>query len=367
MTNERFYSLKPGEVILHSKEPIAVEYRRELRSYLNEYPSGKDRKDLKGRLRSYTESGFYSACFELYLHNLLARTCENINRHPSLPSVSTHPDFEANHRVGKFFLEATLALESDEYQAQESRLREMIDALRGIKGNLVLWAQPVTHLPDNFPLDRISDFLEYEIDKLDPTTLEMPKTIRFQDKFYDNPVIIDFEVMDSTQDSCDSVIQAWGSPEAQEVTTHRRIRRSISIKANRYGEMNFPYVIAVWPRTKFPLTSTSALRALYGDQRIAVSRDPTQALRELPRELNGAFNTIYKGKILNRQVSAVALYREHFFEKSYIRQLIIYHNPYCNKRITPDIFLHFPQFVFQNEKDNGGHMEWFRGENPWDD
>lgn len=193
MTNERLYSIKPGEFILHSKEPIAVEYRKELGSYLYEYPPGKDKKDLKRRLRSYTESGFYSACFELYLNELLITTCENINVHPSLPGVSTHPDFEANHRLGKFLLEATLALESDEYQAQESRLRELIDALCGITGNLVLWAQSVAHLPNNFPLDRIHDFLKHEISRLDPATLEMPKTIRFQDKFNNNPVIVDFE------------------------------------------------------------------------------------------------------------------------------------------------------------------------------
>ena len=55
MSNQQYYSVKPGEVILHSNEPSAVEYRKELMGHLNEYPEGKDKKDLKRRLRSYTE------------------------------------------------------------------------------------------------------------------------------------------------------------------------------------------------------------------------------------------------------------------------------------------------------------------------
>lgn len=121
MNNERYYSVEPGEVILHSKEPIAVEYRREPSGYLSKYPRGKDKNDLKQRLRSYTESGFYSACFELFLYSLLTNRSKSVIPHPVLPNVSTHPEFEVVHNLCNFFLEATLALQFEEYQAQEQR------------------------------------------------------------------------------------------------------------------------------------------------------------------------------------------------------------------------------------------------------
>jgi len=264
-SNERYYSVKPGEVILHSNEPFAVEYRKELMSYLNEYPKGKDRSDLKRRLRSYMESGFYSACFELFLHHFLISRCHRVSPHPALPNVTTHPEFEVEHSLGNFFLEATLALESEEYQAQEQRLRELIDAVREVRGNVILWAQPVTDLPADFPLDSVRDFLSREIDKVDPTSFQLPKTLTFEDSFNNCPVIIDFEVVGAEQESCDSVVQAWGSPEAREVTTHSHIRRKVTFKAGKYGDMAVPYVVAVWPRPEFPLSRELALCALYGD------------------------------------------------------------------------------------------------------
>ena len=110
MNNERYYSVKPGEVILHGKEPIEVKYRRELADYLSKYPRGKDKNDLKQRLRSYTESGFYSACFELFLYSLLSGRGGKVIPHPVLPNISTRPEFEIVHDLCNFFLEATLAL-----------------------------------------------------------------------------------------------------------------------------------------------------------------------------------------------------------------------------------------------------------------
>lgn len=364
MRSGRYYSVKPGEVILNSKEPFAVEYRRELKSYLDEYPKGRDKNDLKRRLRSYTESGFYSACFELFLHHLLINRCDTVTLHPLLSSVTTRPDFKATHRLGDLFLEATLALESEEYQAQEQRLRELVDAIRDVRGNVVVWAQPATHLPEGFPLDSVRDFLKCQIDGLDPTSLELPQTLRFEASFNDYPVIIDFEVIGATEEGCDSVVQAWGSPEAKAVTTHLRIRRRVGLKAAKYGDISIPYVVAVWPRTEFPLTEEGALSALYGDRQIQVSRNPPQVVRER-RAWNGTFNTVVKSNLLNREVSAVGLYREQFLETSCERSLYVYHNPFAYNHIPEEVFSDLPQFVFREVGDENRHMQWLSGISPW--
>ena len=57
--------------------------------------------------------------------NLLVERSLNVIPHPDLPSVSTHPEFEINHKLCNFYVEATLALESEDFQAQEQRLREL--------------------------------------------------------------------------------------------------------------------------------------------------------------------------------------------------------------------------------------------------
>jgi hypothetical protein len=364
MSNERYYSVKPGEVILHSKKPFAVEYRKDLRVYLDQFPRGKDRNDLKRRLHSYTESGFYSACFELYLYHILIDRSREVFPHPDLPNTTTHPEFEVNHDLCRFYLEATLALESEDYQAQEQRLRELVDAVRDVRGGIILLAQPSTHLPVDFPLDSVRDFLLQEVDKLSATKLQLPKTLSFQAVFHDLPIVIDFEILDTNQEGSESVVQAWGWPEAKEVTTHHRIRRRIGVKAGKYGEMTVPYVIAVWPLTEFPLTSEAALKALYGDRQIHLSNKPGGGIIGESRAWNGAFNTVVRGNLLNRQVSAVALYRERFLQSSYSRQLCIYHNPYTTKPILENIFSDLPQFVFRKNDDGSGNMLWLNGVDP---
>lgn len=366
MTYERYYSVKPGEVILNSNESFAVKYRTELMSYLNEYPKGKDKNDLKRRLWSYTESGFYSACFELFLYHFLIGGCNNVRPHPPVPNVTTHPEFEVKHSLGDFFLEATLALESEEYQAQEQRLRELVDTVREIRGNVILWAQPVTHLPDNFPLDSVHDFLSCKLDELNPADLELPQTVTFAATFNNCPVVIDFDVIGANEGICDSVVQAWGSPTAREVTTHYRIRRRVRSKAGRYGDMSIPYIVAVWARTEFPLTSEGALRALYGDRQIQISRDSGQVVGET-RAWNGAFNTRIKGKLINREVSAVALYREQFLESSFKRHLYVYHNPYALNPIPEQIFSGLPQFVVRKDQSGNGRLQWLDDRSPWDE
>ena len=280
MTENRYYSVKPGEVILHSRKKFAVQYRNELRDYLKQFPRGKDRSDLKRLLRSYTESGFYSACFELYLYHLLVERSLNVIPHPDLLGVSTHPEFEINHKLCNFYVEATLAMESEDFLAQEQRLRELVDAIRDIRGKTTLLAQPATHIPLDFPLDSVRDFLKEEISKLNATELQFPRTLTFQTVFNDNYVAIDFEVINTKQNETESVVQAWGWPGAKEVTTHHRIKRRVSIKAGKYGAINIPYIIAVWPRTEFPLLEETALKALYGDLQIHISKNVPDRVRQ---------------------------------------------------------------------------------------
>jgi hypothetical protein len=364
MNNERYHSVKPGEVILHSKDPIAVEYRRELTDYLSMYPRGKDRNDLKQRLRSYTESGFYSACFELFLYSLLSSRAEKVIPHPVLPNISTHPEFEIVHDSREFFLEATLALDSEEYQAQEQRLRELVDAVRDVSGDVLLWAQPATYLPSDFPLDTVHDFLVREVDKLSAAATQLPRTLTFETVFNGHSVVIDFEVMEVNQEGTESVVQAWGSPEAKAVTTHRRIRRRVSAKAGKYGEMTIPYIIAVWPRTEFLLDRETAVTALYGDRQVHLSRKSGAIVGE-SRAWNGAFNTLVKGNLLNRQVSAVGLYRERFSISSYNRELYVYHNPYALNPIPEQLFSDLPQWVPRKNEGGDAVMQWLSGADPW--
>jgi hypothetical protein len=341
-----------------------VEYRRELMHYLDEYPDGAHKDDLKGRLYSYTESGFYSVCFELYLYHFLEPRSYRITLHPDVPGSTGHPDFGVECATGDFMVEAVLALDSQERRAQEQRLNKVIDALRNVRGNVAVWAQLVTALPNAFPLRRVRSFLEREVDQLDATNLEVPSTITFTDDFNGTPVIVDFLVMDKGEEQ--PVIGAWSMANAQVVTAHQRIKLAVATKANKYGTLSKPYVIAVWPRTQFPVSGVSAGRALYGDLKVEIPSDRTKPVRT-KRALNGIFNTLTKGHVHNRQISAVLLYKERFLESSYERQLCIYHNPYALIPLPTQIFAGVPQLVPVWDEDENGRMEWLDDRCPWDE
>ena len=122
----------------------------------------------------------------------------------------------------------------------------------------------------------------------------------------------------------------------------------------------------MWPRTGFPLVMETALKALYGDLQVHISKKPGEGIVRESRAWNGAFNTVFKGALLNQHVSAVALYREQFSRLSYSRSLYIYHNPYTTNPITGNIFSDLPQFVFNKNEDGNGNMQWLNGVNPWE-
>jgi len=117
---------------------------------------------------------------------------------------------------------------------------------------------------------------------------------------------------------------------------------------------------------EFPLISEGVLCALYGDRQIQISCDLGQIVGET-RARNGAFNTLIKSDLLNRNASAVALYREQLLESSFTRHLYVYHNPYALNPIPEEIFSGLPQFLFLRDEEESERMQWLNEISPWDE
>ena len=103
---------------------------------------------------------------------------------------------------------------------------------------------------------------------------------------------------------------------------------------------------------------------MYGDRQFIIDTKAHQIKRE-KRVNNGVFNTVIKSNVLNRQVSAVALYRERFLRASYERQLCVYHNPYALNPLPEEIFSDVPQFVFRKDENGSGHMQYLNETRLW--
>jgi hypothetical protein len=364
MSTQNRHSFRPGETILNGIEPATLKYREELLSYLVEYPEGNAMGDILGRLCSYTESGFYSACFELYLYHVLNGICKAIYIHPSSPDTTTHPDYKAEISDETFYIEATIALDSDEKRAQQSRLVQVVDKINNIYGNLALWVQPVTDIPADYPLENIEKYLRQEVNNREYACSTNTSNIRFIDTHNNMKVIIDFIVLNEVDNLYAPIVGAWGSPEAKEVNTANQIRRRAGIKAMRYGLLSEPYIIAIQPECEFPLNEKFALNALYGDETWAISLT-TEEARQGKRQNNGVFNITCGGEYINRQISAMALYKEVFTRESYNRQLCVFHNPYAFKPLPINIFSGFPQLIFRDDCKGGLTSYWVGGNCPY--
>ncbi len=85
---------------------------------------------LRRDFRSTRDSQHRAAFFELYLHELLTGIGFQCEPHPTVPGERTHPDFLL-HRSDErhLYLEATLALHSENEAAEEARMAQVYDTL----------------------------------------------------------------------------------------------------------------------------------------------------------------------------------------------------------------------------------------------
>ena len=269
MNSERLYSAKPWDVIQGSADPAVTSYKRNLDRCLSGMPEDSHKVDVKARLRGQTESGHYSARLELFLHDLLTNVSGQHPRiHPDLSDVSTHPDFLVQHQLGDLIVEAVVALDSEGRRDQEARLRQAVDAVGSIRGTVDLYFQLVSDLPRNYPVRRIQAFLRREVPKIRPQSPDQPGTLSFRDEFEENntekvSVEIDFTVL-GHHPEYHSAVQVFGHADAEVVAVYQRIKLAISSKATKYGNLDMPYLVVVWPKTNFPALDSQIERALYG-------------------------------------------------------------------------------------------------------
>lgn len=99
-----------------ARRDVAV-IREILEGWFTRFP-GSAQADVRQRFRPQIERQHQGAFFELYLHELLTRLEYRIEAHPEVDEP-THPDFLLRKEDRRFYLEATIAAESDEEVGQQ--------------------------------------------------------------------------------------------------------------------------------------------------------------------------------------------------------------------------------------------------------
>jgi hypothetical protein len=239
-------------------------------SWFDHYPNDH-RASLVSRFRSPIDDDHRSAFFELFLHELIIAQGHRIEAiEPSLPHTLRRPDFLVENANGhRFYLEAVIA--TGHSQAEAAALNRLNQALRAVDtasspGHFLDLA--VRGTPDApVSIKALRTALKEWIEKL-------PKNERGLALFIyeEHGLRISLNAFPKNNVGAGRAIGARHFP-VQQVTVDEDIRAAILKKANRYGTLDLPYIVAV---NSFALFhhEDNALDALLGTPGVVAYRKP---------------------------------------------------------------------------------------------
>ncbi|HLG71546.1 MAG TPA: hypothetical protein VK009_14065 [Chloroflexota bacterium] len=338
---------------------IARRYRARVLEYLQAIPELAIRRDLRNRLRSDDDTTHYGARFEVLLDGNLRGRGWHLEHHPAMRGVQTHPDFLVTYDHGQFLLEAVLVRDEQVLRAAAQRLREVVDRVDGVPGNVGVFIVPVTPVPHQYPLRRLEAFLRRELQTAVPGM-----TLWFEDDWNNGRVVTRFVVVQ--RPAGQHGVAAWMQGGARELTAFERIRDAAAYKAGKYGRIGKPFVIAMWTQTQMPVDEWQIERALYGDQQLVIRVGANQRPEtDQRRAMNGFFTATTNGHVSNSHVSAMLFYTERHDDGG---GMVVFHNPYARRPLSRRLFADAPQKVRIRRRDGTVDLvpvHWPQGDRPF--
>jgi hypothetical protein len=150
----------------YSARPEEDAIRKRLESWFADFPE-KEKAELRRRFNSGVAHNFYSAFFELYLHELLRGLGRKVKVEPPVSGVNTHPDFLVEAPLGgMFYLEATDVIDPEELRRNRS-LQKILDILKKIE-HPDFSVEPIGEMPPlPLPEHDICKFIKEQLTTLD--------------------------------------------------------------------------------------------------------------------------------------------------------------------------------------------------------
>lgn len=313
-----------------------------LEKWYSHYPDD-EKPELKARLIA-DDINYYSAFWELYLHELLSRLGYSLEIHPSLPTnESTQPDFLATSPEGEeVIIEAVVAIKkSEEDPATVNRKQTVLDTIDRLEHPLFyLWLNEEGG-PEISPSGRrIRDKLGRWLDGLD---YESCQALVEAGQFSDLPTRT-FEVHGWTLkfrafpkprkrlgESTDRIIHLHNSG-IHWVDSRTPIRDVIRRKASKYGHIQRPYLVAVNAVGNF-IDDIDIAEALLGKEVLEIALSTGLEMRHrMARRPDGAWtsedgerNTRVSGVLIGRNVSPSSVASA---------PLALYHNPWAQRKYS---------------------------------
>ena len=315
---------------LSGDNPAVVAAREGILSKLNSVPE-PHRTTWEKRLKSKLDHPHFSVRLEIYLYQFFRERSWNIEIEPEIASASNRPDFVVSTGNAQMIIEAKTVLGAKSERQQDDRLKQLMDDLSG-KLNRTVLIHPMLNLPSSLPNRRISSEIESR-----GSESEVLQEFMVEGEHQGQPYSLEVTVMMKekpfpTADVGAAMGQAVGG------YIGHPVRKAIIEKADRYGEPNVPFVIAIWPKLGTHFSSADDdLVALYGDKEW-IGPSYSQ-LREFVKP-NGVFALkTGDGRYRYSHISVVIVCRPNITDNP----LRIYHNLFAKCPVDMDAFRGVPQ------------------------
>lgn len=208
------------------------------------------RHDLVSRLRANDEQGFEAALVELVTHALLLRLGHRVESHPPVPRSSNRPDYVAFDRddIAGFYVEVTTINPSRGEVARDNReavIYETLNRARLPPDLRLGWS--ISRFGQASPA---SSRLRAEVEQWAAEIADEARRESIARRFELDDWQIDLTLHGGFAPRARRRAIAASSTVAQWVEPASDLRAALETKANRYGELDGPYVIVVADRTE---------------------------------------------------------------------------------------------------------------------
>lgn len=319
-----------------------IAIRALLEAWFIEIPAS-EQLDLQQRFRSPIQRQHRSALFELYLHHLLLRCGFQVEFHPVIHGVSTHPDFLVM-RDGepRFYLEAIAVGNSAKEESEINRINQVYDTLNQLKSPDFFLSIRVYGAPTTSPAGaKLRTDLERWLRTLDWKTLSasyeaeryggIPAYEWEHDGWY-----VTFEPIPKT-----GVSRGTDSINAIGMTSQHRARqleldqdlKDAVVKKDRYGNLPLPFVVAVQVVDEHRIERYDVMNGLIGQETVRIGPN-REAIPERLR--NGAW--VSRNGPARQTISAVAVWSTLEPWNFATLEPMMVHNPYPLNPLPNDLF-----------------------------
>jgi hypothetical protein len=310
-------------------------------------------RDMRGRLRSKQTLQFYGAFWELYLHEAFTRLGFDIESHPQ-SSKDTRPDFLLTREKERFYMEAVMpspSTDEEEGPASVQTVTEYVDGAR--HPDFYLSLHSISAGQSTPKKAQVTKEVEAWLNTLEwcdwwtapgsASSPALPRTeLTVRDWKLEVSAIPRSPERRGLQVPMIAIYPAMGGfPSA----VAKDVQPKLADKANRYGDLDAPYVIAVWFMATFASQQT-APEALFGYEvptdvgTLALDLPPsTQRLPSLwsaKNERRGRVAAVLAAPSFDFNYSAVTKAMPRLWSNPWADRPFDIDTPFANSRVQAD-------------------------------